>query len=146
MPQNAIPLLKRRIEEIMNSVRQDANVKWSARMDQPIQKGSSGQPEWEYCSNESIRNLSPVVEKGPVSVRRDANKEITKAAVGADTDWRAVDDNHKKTEEPNDFVVGRIDGAKRRQPMIIRDSLPEWTDEQLDELFALDCDHDGSLF
>lgn len=146
MPQNAIPLLKRRIEEIMNSVRQDANVKWSARMDQPIQKGSSGQPEWGYCGNENIRNLSPVVEKGPVSVRRDANKEITKAAVGADTDWRAVDDNHKKTEEPNDFVVGRIDGAKRRQPMIIRDSLPEWTDEQLDELFALDCDHDGSLF
>ena len=146
MPQNAIPLLQRRVEEIMNSVGQGANVKWNLRIDQPIQKGSSGRPRWGSCSDENIRNPSPVVEKEPASVRWDVNKEITKAAVGSDTDSRAVDDSHKKTEEPNGSAVGRVGGAKMRQPMLLKDSLPEWTDEQLDELFALDCDHDGSLF
>lgn len=129
----------------MNNVGQDANVKLSAHRDQPIQKGGSGRPWWGDCSDERIRNLNPGVEKEPVSVR-DGNKAITKAAVGPETDSRAVDESHKKTEEPNGSAVRTIDGAKGRQPMIFRDSLPEWTDEQLDELFAPACDDDGSLF
>ncbi|KAM7471080.1 hypothetical protein LguiA_009263 [Lonicera macranthoides] len=35
---------------------------------------------------------------------------------------------------------------KQREPLILRASLPEWTDEQLNELFDRDCEDGGSLF
>lgn len=59
---------------------------------------------------------------------------------GGSVQW----DNEVLVENFSDIEKGRNTGLQKQRQAIA--SLPRWTDEQLDELFALDCENDGSLF
>ncbi|KAJ4981636.1 hypothetical protein NE237_032473 [Protea cynaroides] len=48
-------------------------------------------------------------------------------------------------KNPNDYEAGRTNGVKKL-PLISNTSLPEWTDEQLEELFAAGPEDSDSLF
>lgn len=59
---------------------------------------------------------------------------------GGSVQW----DNEVLVENISDTEKGRNNGVQKQRQAIA--SVPQWTDEQLDELFALDCENDGSLF
>ncbi|XP_052181038.1 uncharacterized protein LOC127794153 [Diospyros lotus] len=102
-------------------------------------------------------------------MRQNAAEEIIKRAVrtdGMDCDQRGLDIGKKVQEAvcsssrlQNVGPVANLDENQNRQqicranepqnqkqPLMSRATLPEWTDEQLNELFAADAEDDESLF
>ncbi|XP_038724801.1 homologous recombination OB-fold protein isoform X2 [Tripterygium wilfordii] len=113
-------------EQIMNSLRQNTGVKGSACNDEQIEEGIVA-PESSSCSKGSGRNINVVVGKGPLQVRRNIVHE-TESAAGQGTN--GSDRSVLEAEQP--------ENVHQRQPLNSRSSLPQWTDEQLDELFVFD--------
>ncbi|PSR89146.1 Protein of unknown function DUF4539 protein [Actinidia chinensis var. chinensis] len=125
-------------------------------------------PQSEHCRDQNCG----IVGKEPLLVGKDAAaKEILNKVVRIiddtmDSEQRGVDDVNKLrmgsySSSPNkpeaDLVESQNDQVKvtkgangvvkqRHTPPIPRASIPEWTDEQLNQLFAADCEDGGSLF
>ncbi|KAA8542827.1 hypothetical protein F0562_023979 [Nyssa sinensis] len=166
MPQKAFSQDMERTEGIIDKIRQYANVR-SAHNDKQKEKGNSF-PASSHCSRGSNKNHYAAVEE-PLSVRKDASKEAIEKSVRIDIvddhqmaldgidKWPKVANQScsiqqsngaaNTVENNNNEETRRINGVQRqRQPLTLRNSLPEWTDEQLNELFAMDCEDDGSMF
>lgn len=87
-------------------------------------------------------------------------QSTAKEAVRFDENQSASDKNYKRptggsiecTTSVEANMVENTSGKeaegieKQREPLILRASLPEWTDEQLNELYYMDCEDGGSLF
>ncbi|KAK9277988.1 hypothetical protein L1049_027545 [Liquidambar formosana] len=173
MPQKAFSLVQRRTEGVLNEARETINVRGSAQNDIQMEK-SDPAPGSSCYSNRNTRNQNASVEREPLLTRQDAAKAIAKLAVRKDTNdndigvavdnppnsWKQADgDNLLGSIQCNSTATNLVEvpadqdqevritnGVKKqRQPLIARASLPQWTDEQLDELFAVDCDNDISL-
>ncbi|GMQ11518.1 hypothetical protein CsSME_00054132 [Camellia sinensis var. sinensis] len=119
----------------------------------------------EVCSSSTNRrDQNDMVEIEPLE-RQDAEKEIINS-IGIETvDADQLGSKDANTLQNGGFSPSRLEhnsmeakliekqndqeingGEKQRQQLISRASLPEWTDEQLNELFAADSLEEGSLF
>ncbi|GFZ01055.1 hypothetical protein Acr_14g0006900 [Actinidia rufa] len=125
-------------------------------------------PQSEHCRDQNCG----IVGKEPLLVGKDAaaneilNKVVRIIDDTMDSEQRGVDDVNKLrmgsySSSPNkpeaDLVESQNDQVKvtkgangvvkqRHTPPIPRASIPEWTDEQLNQLFVADCEDGGSLF
>lgn len=155
-----------RTEGIMNEVScvsQDANARGSWNFNN--QKGKRN----PFSRSDDCNNQNAGIWKEALCATQSAPaKEIFEEAVEMDiTDDNqvALDSNEKRPASDNlsdrlqrssaaanlvgdhSDEVQRIDKLqKQRQPPISKASLPQWTDEQLNELFAGDFNDDGLLF
>ncbi|CAL5445275.1 unnamed protein product [Camellia sinensis] len=119
----------------------------------------------EVCSSSTNRrDQNDMVEIEPLE-RQDAEKEIINS-IGIETvDADQLGSKDANTLQNGGFSPSRLEhncmeakliekqndqeineGEKQRRQLRSRASLPEWTDEQLNELFAADSLEEGSLF
>lgn len=119
----------------------------------------------EVCSSSTNRrDQNDMVEIEPLE-RQDTEKEIINSIGIVTVDADQLGSKDANTLQNGGFSSSRLEhnsmeakliekqndqeisgGEKQRQQLISRASLPEWTDEQLNELFAADSLEEGSLF
>jgi hypothetical protein len=148
----------------VNSLRQTSKSRVCAHNDKEMERGNAA-PQSGCVGNGNSRNQYAVVEKEPLLVRLGMVTGITEVASRKDiicSDQGIVmsnePDTSKQTKGSNpscnnqassdaanfvDFTddqeIDRITGVnEKRQPLISRTSLPQWTDEQLDVLLEFD--------
>ncbi|CAK9182551.1 unnamed protein product [Ilex paraguariensis] len=157
--QKARSLGKERSEDIMAVVRQNGNARGNSQVDNHKERRDSF-PVSGHCSNASSRNQNAAeVEESLGRLRGAARREISTS------DQEALDNSEKRPKGGNlssnlphsstaensfenhcDHEDQRSLIQKQRPPLVSKASLPQWTDEQLNELFAIDYEDDDSLF
>lgn len=160
MPQKAFSS-SQGTEGIMNSLRQNANTTGSAHNNEQMEADRAIRSSC-YIDG-SNRNQNDVSGKECLSERQDVANRTIDVAVGTKTDndekveiseqlnpWdRASRGNSLEgaqygsfaadmVEAPNNQENKNNNGTMNRPPPTLRASLPQWTNEQLDELFAFD--------
>ena len=166
IPQRTFSLSQDRTEGIVNSLRQTSKSRVCAHNDKEMERGNAA-PQSGCVGNGNSRNQYAVVEKEPLLVRLGMVTGITEVASRKDiicSDQGIVmsnePDTSKQTKGSNpscnnqassdaanfvDFTddqeIDLITGVnEKRQPLISRTSLPQWTDEQLDVLMEMEFD------
>ncbi|KAH7549406.1 hypothetical protein JRO89_XS13G0026500 [Xanthoceras sorbifolium] len=157
LPDKTISLSQGRTEGILNCLRQNANVRRSVPIDKQVKKVNASSPS-SSCGAGGSASQNFDVEKEVLVVREDAAEGTKEVALGLETYVNdqeiLLDDQPNSSNQPgcdrllgtaasfvdisNKEENGNINGGKESQLLTSKGSLPEWTDEQLDELLAFD--------
>lgn len=163
MLRKEFPLEHGRTKDTLNEIRTSGNARGKLHDYNHQDKRNSFRESIGHCSNPSGINITQnaPVGKEPLLVRQSCAKEILNEAIRmeiSEDECRASRNNEKWSNGGNlsgslkhANSVGncsekehpRIDAVQRqKEPLLTSASLPQWTDEQLKELFALDCEDD----
>ncbi|KAG8388036.1 hypothetical protein BUALT_Bualt02G0083400 [Buddleja alternifolia] len=131
--------------------------------------GNTAIEKRECTRAENLQNVSAAVRRRHINLSQDACNKIPediirtritddqrefvngsdKVAKGGNLEGSLLDNTDNMTnpmeKSTGDEIEVINEGQMQKQPLILKPSLPQWTDEQLDELFAGD-EEDDSLF
>ncbi|KAL2462829.1 uncharacterized protein Fot_54066 [Forsythia ovata] len=159
-PEKMSTLKNRRVDYTPNQSRQSTQRREDLHENNEKEKENMLSGSFQCCNRTSI-NLNASVKKGALeNVLKDADRTRMQdhhLEFLTVNDERAKGSNIQGSLLNNSTVLNMVanhsseeiqssNGVEmQRQPLMVKPSLPQWTDEQLDELFATDED-DGSLF
>lgn len=140
-----ISLESDRIEGIMDDVRQYGNVKTPAQIDKLTERENQTQLVGHSGDQNGTLGALEIMKK---TARIDCIDEDQRGLEFAElSSLQHSSSVTKLAESQNDQEILRISGTqKQRQTLISKALIPEWTDEQLNELFAAESDDGYSIF
>lgn len=159
MPQMNFDVSRETTQTIISSLRQNSKLRGNELGDLQTRKGNAASSNWK--ENGTIRNRQSIVEKEPVM---DQSTSKGTSSVGCNTvhvdqdQETGLDEpiNHPKGTDPDKLSRAKENGAASNTAEVpnIQEAetanemktmtrtqepvLPQWTDEQLDELFVFD--------
>lgn len=154
-----------RTEEILNCLRQNTNMRVPEHNDKELEEGNTSVSS-SFRGIRHSRNNNSVEEEETIVVSLDVagGRKGTSCVTGTDSHEQEISlseqPSHLNQERKNN-LLGKFqrrsvaeevidtrnneEDKKPRQVLISGGSLPEWTDEQLDELLSFDWDDEGSF-
>lgn len=160
MPQKNFDVSRETTANIMNNLRQNSNLRGSGLSDPVTDQGNAASSSNGKWKGNNINQRTVVEEDGAImdlgiskptsslgcdKLLDDRDQEtgldepLLNHPMGTDTDTgkqsqaKENDAASNVTQAPNNQESDTINGMKKQAPF-----LPQWTDEQLDELFAFD--------
>lgn len=134
-----------RIEGIMDDVRQYGNVKTPAQIDELTEEENQTQLIGHSGDQNGTLGALEIMKKTARIDRIDEDQRGLEFAEPSSLQHSSS--VTKLAESQNDQEILRINGTqKQRQTLISKAWIPEWTDEQLSELFAAESDDGYSIF
>ncbi|KAK3228288.1 hypothetical protein Dsin_008150 [Dipteronia sinensis] len=164
LPSKSISLSQGRTEGILNCLTQNANARSSVPFDKQMEKVNASYRS-SSCGSGGSRSQNFGVEKEVLTAREEAAEITEEVALGLQThvneqeilldeqpkslnqpgsdnlsgDVRCINTSVKFVDISNNEEIGNIDGVKKQSQLLTsKGPLPEWTDEQLEELLAFD--------
>ncbi|XP_012088560.1 uncharacterized protein LOC105647171 isoform X2 [Jatropha curcas] len=154
MPNYPLSLSQGRTEGIMNSLRQNANKRGSS-LDQHMERDNATRDSCHGNGNNEDQNVVAGKQNGAnvtAEVADGTDQDNNGKAVVCERLNPSSQAGRGNLSEGDQYgsaatglidvfdnqEIGNIDGPKWRRPPSSRVSVPQWTDEQLDKLFALD--------
>ncbi|XP_031269041.1 uncharacterized protein LOC116140456 [Pistacia vera] len=163
-PPKTVCVSQGRTEGILNCLRQNTNMRGAEHNDKELEKGNASVSS-SFCDAGDSRNNNSVEEEETIVVSVDVadGRKGTSVDTGTDDHEQGILSSkqpghlnearknnilgklqctsvtEKVIDTPNSEENENTNGVKKQRQMLIsRGSLPEWTDEQLDELLSFD--------